>query len=60
MDEPQESTITIYQELDAACQEYDPRAAHVAARVAEMMRQPTSFAASVTFCARTPDCARLT
>ena len=37
MDEPQETPITIYEELDAACHDYDPRAADVAARVARLI-----------------------
>ena len=37
MDEPQQPPITIYEELDAACHEHDPRAAEVARRMAEMI-----------------------
>jgi len=37
MDKPQEAAIAIYEELDAACEDYDPRAAEVVARVARMI-----------------------
>jgi GrpB-like predicted nucleotidyltransferase (UPF0157 family) len=38
MTELQEPLIGIYEQLDAACHAYDPRAAQVAARVAELIR----------------------